>query len=370
MRVAFRVDASVEIGSGHLMRCLTLADALAHHGAASVFVCRWLDPRQQALVQSCGHRVVRLPEVPEPVASPIQPPHAAWLRCDPVLDAQHTAEVLAVERPVGLVVDHYALDAAWERVAGVHAGWLAAIDDLADRSHDVQLLLDGNAYADADTRYDRHLLRSGTARLLGPDFILLRAEFLAARAAARPADERDRLFIGFGGVDRGNQSLATVRACRDLLAGGVGADIVVGATFPGLSDLRRELESHPAYSATRLHVATDRMGALMASARLAVAGGGTSVWERMCVGLPALVLATAANQVEALRYLGQRQALHFLGEAQAVSAQDIGMRVQALWQDAPALARLAAAGQDLVDGRGAARVADALLSLAPQDRHA
>src|SRR5690606_32001299 len=193
MKVALRTDASMRIGTGHLMRCLTLADALRDAGARTRFVCRALPHGLREVVIGRGHELVELPSVcgstagggdgrGAPVASPHTAlEHADWLGTTQEEDAAATCDALDDGAVWDwLAVDHYAIDARWETRLRTAARRILAIDDLADRRHDCDALLDQNLHAGMHARYDG-LVPDACVRLVGPRHALLRPEFAAAR---------------------------------------------------------------------------------------------------------------------------------------------------------------------------------------------
>lgn len=186
MRVLIRTDASVEIGSGHLMRCLTLADQLRSEDSAVAFACRDLPGGLFDLLQTHGYRYARLPSA-TPGSNAQQD------------DAEATLEAAEKLFPDGLdwlVVDHYGLDATWERMLRPHVRKLMVIDDLANRPHDCDLLLDQNYYRDLDRRY-HGLVPEQCITLLGPTYVLLRPEFADARQQLRLRDGSVRRILVF-----------------------------------------------------------------------------------------------------------------------------------------------------------------------------
>ena len=174
MTIIFRTDASLLIGSGHVMRCLTLADELRLRGSNVMFICREHPGNLIDLIKDKGFTVAALQQpkteyfmTPEDVA------HAAWLGVSWKNDATDTIPILGKTKPSWLIVDHYAIDCRWENMLRHHVGKIMVIDDLADRSHDCDLLLDQNLYQDMETRYN-HLVSNSCLKFLGPKFALLR----------------------------------------------------------------------------------------------------------------------------------------------------------------------------------------------------
>ncbi|MDN5873135.1 MAG: UDP-2,4-diacetamido-2,4,6-trideoxy-beta-L-altropyranose hydrolase, partial [Sinobacteraceae bacterium] len=204
MNVVFRADASLEIGTGHVMRCLTLANALRETGASCTFVCRAHEGHLGEHIRACGHALHLLPRVADFSPDDKTDPYARWLGSTPEQDAEQTQAVLTSDCD-WLVVDHYGLDACWETRLRARARHLLAIDDLANRRHDCELLLDQNLGRDARD-YDG-LVGDRTQRLIGPRYALLRPEFAQWREislARRRQPRLQQLLITMGGVDRDN----------------------------------------------------------------------------------------------------------------------------------------------------------------------
>ncbi len=363
MRVALRTDASARIGTGHLMRCLTLADALRAGGARTRFVCRPLPAGLAGLVTDRGHALTLLPAADADATAganragtPAGPPHAAWLGATQEADAAATRAALDPDGPWDwVVVDHYALDARWEARLRAGAGRIFAIDDLADRPHDCDLLLDQNFHEGAVARYDGRV-PAGCRRLLGPAYALLRPEFAAARATLRRrADRVGRVLVFFGGIDAGDLSAAALDAL-DAAGLDAGVDVVIGAAHPRRDALAARCAARPR---TVLHVQTADMAALIAGADLGIGAAGAATWERCALGLPTLAFAVADNQRELLREAARAGLLLGPGIDPADAAALAG-QVRALADDASLRAHLAARGMATVDARGAARVAGIL----------
>jgi len=199
LKILIRTDSSVQIGTGHVMRCLTLADELRERGAEIVFVCR------DFAGNLCGYTEGNLK-------------HAAWLGADWQTDARQVEEIIKDfnTHPDWLVVDHYALDERWERYLRSYVKKIMVIDDLADRPHDCDLLLDQNFYENLESRYDG-LAPSGCKKLLGPKYALLRPEFREERKNLRKRDGYvKRIMIFFGGSDPTNETTKALEAVRML----------------------------------------------------------------------------------------------------------------------------------------------------------
>lgn len=349
--IVFRADASVAIGSGHVMRCLTLADALDINPRGVLFVCADLPGHLAALVRHRGYAVQLIAATDDAAA-------------DAELTSAAIRSHFATAKVDWLAVDHYGLGHAWESAMRADAVRIVAIDDFADRVHDCDLLLDQNLTPDMHERY-RAKVPPQCRFLLGPEFALLRPEFAAARAEARTRDGRlRRLLVSFGGSDPTNETAKTLEALGDLRMHAVAVDVVVGSSNPN----RDVIESMCRASAFDFHCQTDRMAALLDAADLCIGGGGTSSWERCCTGTPALVIALAANQVVVAEQVAAAGAAVYLGPSDEVSAGRVANELGALADAPEALSAMSRAAMALVDGQGAPRVAAILKEEGPDGR--
>ena len=348
-RVAFRVDASLQIGSGHVMRCLTLAEGLRAAGAQVSFICREHPGHLCEQIVERGYAVHRLHPPSAPV--PAGPGHAHWLGVSWQEDAAETAAIMA-GRPDWLIVDHYALDARWEQALRPAVARLMVLDDLADRPHDCDLLLDQNLAPQMEGRYDG-LLAPAAVRLLGPQYALLRPEFAAARAGLRTREGAvRRLFLFLGGADPDNYTGQALQAVASLQCPELAVDVVIGAANPHHAALAAQCAALPG---ARLHRGVDNMAELMAAADLAIGAGGGAMWERASAGLPSLVIAVAGNQHGGSLAMAREGRALYLGPAPEALAL-LPAALQTACAAPGLLAHLEQASLALVDGRGAARV--------------
>ena len=360
MKIAFRVDASLQIGSGHVMRCLTLAEALRERGVEAHFVCRDLNGHLGDFIHAQGFDVCLLPAPGSGQKSLDWCAHAPWLEVQWQQDAQETIEALQNAGTVDwLVVDHYALDRNWETMLLVTATKVMAIDDLADRPHACCLLLDQNFYADMPSRYEG-LLPQACTQLLGPGYALLRPEFGTIRQHLRERDGSvKQLFVFFGGSDASNQTEIVLGAIQQLNRNDIIVDVVVGEMNPRREAIKRLCSQLPKvnYHCQVSHVAT-----LMAAADLAVTAGGSTTWERCCLGLPSLVVSTADNQLELCAFGAEKGLFHLLGRSGKLSVDDYRAALMIFTSTPANLRSFSSRGLELVDGKGAQRVASMMTS--------
>lgn len=362
MKVAIRADASPAVGSGHIVRCLTLADGLSARGAEVCFVTRDLPAHLAAMLAAHGHAHVAL-DLEAPAGA--EAPQQAWARNDQLRDAQATRAVLEGFAPDWLVVDHYGLDAQWEGGLRDVATRLLAIDDLG-RAHVCDLLLDANLDPQVPSRYQAEAGR-GAVLLLGPSYLLLRPEFAQARERLAPrTGPVRRLLVFLGGMDGGNATGRVLAAIEKLPAPVPDVDVVVGAGHSALREIQAFCDSRPG---SRCHVQTQEMAQLLAHADLAVGAGGGASWERCCLGVPTLALALADNQAQVLRAAAAAGVV-CLPDGGLPEPGQIAIHLQALLHNAAMRQRMSAAGMALVDGRGTGRVIAAMLGAGIRIRRA
>jgi len=363
MKILIRADASVQIGTGHVMRCLTLADELRGRGAEAVFVCREFEGNLCGYIEEKGYIVHRLPVFDTPkqnIEGSLK--HAEWLGDDWQTDARQVEEIIKDldTHPDWLVADHYALDKRWEGCLRPYCKKIMIIDDLADRPHDCDLLLDQNFYENLESRYDG-LVPAWCKKLLGPKYALLRPEFSEARKNLRKRDGHvKRIMIFFGGSDPTNETAKALEAIRMLNRPDIAVDVVVGALNPhrqGIEQIASDLPN------CTCHFNVEDMTLLMAKADLAVGAGGSTVWERCALGLPSLVATVAENQERTVSDMAESGYLLFLGRSEEVSVHSLYHALEIALQSPWLIISFDRKTQSLVDGRGADRISQEVMPL-------
>ena len=337
MRIAIRVDASASIGSGHVMRCLTLADRLREHGAYVFFLCREQPGNMNPYIEEKGYRVHRLN-----LAG--QSPGEGW---DCLADAEQTRTALEAAGPpvAWLVVDHYDIDEQWEMVERPYVKKIMVIDDLANRRHDCEVLLDQNYYPNMEHRYDK-LVPSRCRRLLGPAYALLRPEFLEARKNMRRRHGNiERILVFFGGSDPTNETEKTLFALRLLNRPDIALDVVVGSANPQSQRIERLCTELPN---AVFHCQIGNMAELIVKADLAIGAGGSSTWERCFLGLPALTVIVADNQAETTISMAEAGAIWNLGPAAEVTPDSLVQALQQILDDPAAVCERGIAAQRIM----------------------
>ena len=355
MRVAFRTDASSQIGTGHVMRCLTLADALHEEGAECQFVCRGHEGHLMDHIRSRGYKLQALPKPDTNWSFESDLAHASWLAVDWQTDAEQTHQALGNKVCDWLIVDHYALDHRWESALRSSCKRIMVIDDLADRQHDCDLLLDQN-YGSTAERY-RGLVAADCAQCNGPGYALLKPVY-AKRLTQLPARDGQvrRVLIYFGGgAEAANLTCLAVQAFQAPELAHIKLDIVVGAAYAHQPSLEGLVALHG--NAT-IHRRLPDLADLMAKADLAIGAGGATTWERCCMGLPAIVISIAENQRPACEALSADKLSDYLGHVDRVTSELIRDRVSSFIKNPHLLCDLSERGMRLVDGGGTDRILD------------
>jgi UDP-2,4-diacetamido-2,4,6-trideoxy-beta-L-altropyranose hydrolase len=356
MRIALRTDASQRIGTGHLRRCLSLAQALRDEGAQVRFVCRDHDEMSRIAAED-GDAVAWLPAARGYEPLPGDPAHADWAGCGWRDDADETIAALRDLRPDWVLVDHYAFDARWhERVASALACRIAVIDDLADRPLACALAIDQNLHPDHAEKYAACL--QAPARILGgPRYALLAPRYrTAARYRFRRCAESIGIFMGGG--DPADFTSRVLLACREV-AGFTGTiEFVSSSRNPNFERHRKLAQRWPQ---TRVLYDEPDLTGFFARHDLQIGSGGIAAWERCVLGAPTLALQIASNQLAVLPELANAGAIEWLDRDDA-GEFDIGVAVNALIGSPRRRLALVRATRGLVDGMGCARVA-AVLSL-------
>ena len=290
MNLLFRADASSEIGSGHIRRCLTLAEAIQRLGTHKI--------QFMSDLSGATHLRDNLTNLGINVLNPLTdliPTDTDWL-----------------------IIDHYKIDIEWETKHSQENRKILVIDDLANRKHLCDVLLDQNYFKDIDSRYT-NLVPKNCNQLLGPRYSLLRTEFSnALKKYNRKFNSVNSLLINFGGTDPVGMTLKALLLVKDF---DLQIDVVVGQ---GVSDLE-EIKKNCTNKNIKLHIQTNKMAEIILNSDLAIAANGTSTWERSCLGLPTISISIADNQVELSKCLHEINGCFYIGH---YSDNDISFKIK------------------------------------------
>lgn len=358
--IVIRTDASLQIGTGHVMRCLTLADALKAAGAQCHFICREHPGNLISQIRRRGFSVSVLPVATEALitnelAVAAQSNYAAWLGADWATDAAQTKVGVGATAVDWLIVDHYALDARWEQALQPLCRKLMVIDDLAGRPHDCDLLLDQNL--GRDVRDYSQLVPEACTVVAGPHYALLRPEFAALRDDSlrrRATPQLKHLLITMGGVDQADATGKVLEALQDCpLPADLRVTVVMGPHAPWLERVQMLAKQMP--RPTEVKVNVNNMAQLMADSDLAIGAAGSTSWERCCLGLPSIIGVQAANQQLIA------SALELKGAAKAFSINEgvkpICELIAKVLGDNSSLQKMSMSAAAITDGKGVERVA-------------
>lgn len=301
MKIVFRVDASIEMGTGHVMRCLTLADALKEQGAECHFICREHLGHLNALITERGHIVYSLPYIEQHKqrehSKTEELAHATWLGATQAEDLDACIPLLKSLQPDWLIVDHYAIDERWHQELRPYCQKIMVIDDLADRQHDCDLLLD-QTFGRSSEDY-LPLVPHDCQVLCGAQYALLRPEFAQWRDYSlkrRNQGQLEHLLINLGGVDKDNITTEILQAlAKTSLPENCRITVVMGATAPWIEKVQQQAQQLP--WPTDVKVGVNNMAELMANSDLAIGAAGATSWERCCLGLPTIMIVLAPNQM-------------------------------------------------------------------------
>ncbi|MCK4102787.1 UDP-2,4-diacetamido-2,4,6-trideoxy-beta-L-altropyranose hydrolase [Acinetobacter radioresistens] len=365
MRIVFRVDASIQMGTGHVMRCLTLADALKKQGAECYFICREHPGNLIGLITQRGHHVDALPYIDLSQEGKLQNhtidlAHASWLGSTQKEDSSLCIPIVEALKPDWLVVDHYALDVRWEKALRLYCKKVMIIDDLADRQHDCDILIDQNYLSLYEQRYD-HLVPVTTKKLLGPSFVLLRDEFSALRKKIlKPTLGAEAYFlINFGGV--GNYFLLS-KVIEAINIFQQESFFIVTGKLEAHQFL--ELRKAISYSKVKIVETTINIANLMSQSQYAIGACGSTVWERFCLGLNSGLIEMAENQTPLLNYLTKMNLIDNLGNVNSLTTDDILKLLQNLDLTDAKYSHRKTAIMSLIDGKGTQRVVEIILEVA------
>lgn len=344
MTVVLRADASPVIGTGHIRRCMAIAHSLRSRGVRVRFVTRPYGDFGKRLFAGSDLEVAYLPD-----DSSVDSQDRNWSH-----DANATKRALESlgSRPAWLIVDHYGLDARWEAAMRSVVDRILAIDDLADRAHDADVLLDANLAEDGEGRY-REKIPQPCRTLLGPRYVPLREEFASwrTRVACRRGRVRKVFVFHGGGLRAASCTRAAIEAIGSLSARDLVVDVVCDSGPGDGGAISTACDRH----GFRFHRTTSDMAQLMCEADLAIGAGGTTLWERCCLGLPSIAFALADNQLDQL-HQAAAQGVVLAPTVPPDDAQALARQLTACLENPELLAAVSRRAMSLVDGQGTARL--------------
>jgi UDP-2,4-diacetamido-2,4,6-trideoxy-beta-L-altropyranose hydrolase len=312
--VLIRTDASNLIGTGHVIRCLTIADHLKNLGANVEFICREHVGNLIPLITEKGFQVHKLSISGSSTQS-------QWLGSSILEDVEQTLECIQNQHFDWIIVDHYALNKEWESVIRKKIKNVFVIDDLANRDHDCDILLDQNFLGTiTNTRYDK-LTPSNCKKLLGPQYAILDPSYKKLRRSLIPkVGDLQKILVFLGGADQSNETSKVLEALTDTKFDSIEVEVVLGKNHPNPQEVRSQASKR---KNTYVLENLPNLSEQMINADLMIGAGGTTTWERMCLGLPSIVMSIADNQTAINQALSQADLISYLGVKEEVSIPQI-----------------------------------------------
>ncbi len=364
MNIAFRADASFEIGSGHIMRCLALADCLSSQGINCVFLTRSLRGNLESLILSRGYKAFMLKNssFDSSRATKISSiDYLSMLGVSVNEDIHESAKILSSLEIDWMIVDHYALDFSWESAIRPFCNKILSIDDLANRIHDCDILLDQNLGKNKDDYLN--LVSTSTTCLMGAKYALLRQQFNRFRAISLARRESfngiNHILVSMGGVDYENITtdiLDVLSEVSNFFSIKFKVTVVMGQSSLWKSQVKAKAERVP-YE-VRVLSNVNYMARLMCEADLAIGAAGSTSWERCCLGLPTIQLVLAENQQSIA------EALKNVGAAVYVNREELSEgilnNIDNFLVNPSLLRKMSNAASNVTDGLGAKRVTTAI----------
>ena len=346
-KIIFRVDASKKIGAGHLMRSIALASEIMETNVEISFLTRNMPKSYLNLLSEKGISCFELSSRSEDLSDD------QWLTVSQGQDANECTSILETLDCDLLVVDHYGLDREWELKMRPFTKKILVIDDLADRLHDCDFLLDQNYYVDMRRRYCCKV-STGCTLLLGPEFALLKKEFREMHKNILLRRSIKTILVSLGGIDANNFTATTLLAIAKFGLDKFLVDVVIGTEHPFPELIISMCEKYK----FNIHIQTGEMAKLMARADLAIGASGTTTWERCCMGLPSILVTLAENQVKIARDIHTYGAAIYIGSEKDINVNLMFEAIDSIHTNHHKLSKLSKAAYALVDGMGAARVID------------
>jgi UDP-2,4-diacetamido-2,4,6-trideoxy-beta-L-altropyranose hydrolase len=275
-------------------------------------------------------------------------------------DSLHTIRAIEKNWVDLLVVDHYGIDKRWEEKIRPYVSKIMVIDDLANRIHDCDILLDQNFYTNLAFRY-QGLVPSKCKTFLGPGYVLLRPNFKRRRALLRARDGTiERILVFLGGSDPKNVTRDVLLAILELGLFDTSVDVVVGNTNPHKHSIQALCDQVPGAT---YYCDVKNLDELIANADLGVGAGGSAMWERCYLGLPTITVVTADNQLRTTEDTATLGAILYLGDAKKLSLIDYRVAISKLTKNPQSLRKVSEAALGLFQNEEEVSVAAELENL-------
>lgn len=321
MKFLIRCDSSFQIGTGHVSRCLNLAEEVKEKGHDVIFLCRNLPGNIISLIQEKQIKVL--------LTETLSPVYDTTLQ-----ETRALTEAVLLEKPDFIILDHYELGEEWEQIVKGFGIPILVIED-GIRAHDCQFVLNQNIGAEAKGTYKK--------AFLGPEYALLSRKMRNTTVPKRSFDKVQNVIIFFGGTDPQRDTLKVLSFLKDRELN-FDLHVVAGKTNPDISEIKKIIRN---WKSTELHVQTPHMNLLLAQADIFIGAGGITTWERCYFGLPSICIAVAENQIKIAEHLAKKEVQIYLGTSQEVTNESFMEGFEDLLKNREARVKLSKNSLDL-----------------------
>ena len=346
--IFIRVDSSTKVGYGHLIRCLALADTLKKSFKIN-FICTNLNGNLISQICKKKFEVFRF--------------NTKSQRINVKKDAEKTISIIKKHRNKKslLILDSYILSQEWENRVRPYVKRLIVIDDLMDRKHSCDLIIDQNLHTQMNSLYNKSVLKN-CVKLLGPDYAILRNQFIAQRKYARIRSlPIKNILVSFGGTDNENHTLHALTSLKKLNSD-VNVNVVTGTANIGKKIIKNFCKKNFNYN---YFEQVENMAKLMKIADLCIGSSGTTTWERCCLGLPAIVTVASNDQKDIASAVSKNKCIINLGKIKKSDNVNYVRLMKNLKNSE--LQNMSRNCMKLVDGKGAARISKYIFSMMKGD---
>ena len=341
-----RVESNEKIGTGHLMRCLTIANSLRKKGNQVYFISKNMSEESKKLLESNKFSVKLLDYKRK--------------KFDYKIDAKFTIEIIKKEKENStfLIIDNYQIDQKWETLVKKFVKKTVVIDDLANRKHNCELLIDQNLNSDIKEKQYKKLVPKNCILLIGTQFAILRPEFYELRKLIKTRTKLKNILISYGGTDPSNETIKVLKALKNLNLKNINTYIISGnlnSKNKEIEHLSRKLKNSKFYEYTK------NIAKLMIKADIAFGGAGTTSWERCCLGLPTIITILSDDQKDIAEALDENVCGINLGSGKKMRVKDYENTLRKF--DWKKIREFSLNCKKIVDGRGTNRVISEILSI-------
>jgi len=350
-----RVDAGIEIGDGHFLRCLTLANSLKKKFDQIIFISNQLPKHFIEKIKRSNFKIYKINGYTQIQEKKLGEKIKEHLINNDLVETKKIIEKYK-NSTNWLIIDHYGIDYVWEKNVRTNIEKIIVIDDLANRKHRCDILIDQNFYENMEKRYTK-LIPNYCKQFLGPKFTLLRPEFFNARKNLKRKKQFKRILISFGGSDPSNETKKALLAINDLDEK-YRIDVIVGTNNPNKKQIMKLCSK---ISSCNFYQQVENISKYMKKADLAIGAGGTSTWERCCLGLPTIVTSLSKDQKKINEELSKIGCMIYLGDADKTTKIDYVKILKEI--DSKRLSEISEKCLLLVDGKGVKRTVNKICQI-------